>query len=314
MPVGTGTSRVVINDGRVVISFGTAASRRQLVAYDLASGDYEPIIKPEYGEFTPGDFTDAEYITYESHDGVEVDGLLYNSGEDPSPALVMVHGGPHGQTLRQFNPSVQYLLSQGYSVIAPNYRGSMGKGRKFKNKIHGDWGGDEQDDIAEAGRWLKRQNWVDEDRIAVFGHSYGGYTTYCQLTMYPDLWTTGVAIAGITDLQRLYKESMPHFKTMLEQQLGDPEANTDFYRERSPITHIREMEHPICIVHGVNDPRCPISQARLFREALNDREWTEGKDGNYEYYELGEEGHGSTDTEQRIRQYRILVDYINRRL
>ena len=107
---------------------------------------------------------------------------------------------------------------------------------------------------------------------------------------------------------------MPHFKTTLEQQLGDPEENADFYRERSPITHVEDIERPIGILHGVNDPRCPASQARVFRDALDEMGWTEGEDGDYEYHELGEEGHGSTDTEQRIRQYRILADYVERRL
>lgn len=314
VPTGTGTSRVVTDDGRVVISFSTSSSRRQLVAYDLASGDHEPIIKAEYGGFDPAEFTDAEYVTYESHDGLEIDGLLYDSGERPSPALVMVHGGPQAQTRHRFDPLVQYLVSQSYSIFAPNYRGSIGRGREFKNMIHEDWGGDEQGDIAEAGRWLKRQDWIDEDRVAVFGGSYGGYSTFCQLTMYPDLWTTGVAAVGMTDLQQLYEESMSHYKTILEQQLGDPEENADLYRERSPITHVQEMEQPIAVLHGVNDPRCPISQARLFKDALDDMGWIEGEDADYEYYELGEEGHGSTDTEQRIRQYQLLTDYIERRL
>jgi dipeptidyl aminopeptidase/acylaminoacyl peptidase len=313
-PVGTGTSRVVTDDGRVLTVFMTEASRSALVAYDPESGAHEPVVEAEYGDFDPGQFADAEYVTYESHDGLEIDGLLYGADEDAEgmPALVQVHGGPHAQTIRRFDPFVQYLVDAGYAVFSPNYRGSTGKGREFKNAVHGDWGGDEQGDVAEAGRWLKRQAWVDEDRVAVYGGSYGGYSTYCQLTTYPQLWATGVAIVGMTDLEALYEESMPHFKTTLEQQLGDPEENAEFYRERSPVTHVDEMERPICIVHGVNDPRCPISQARIFRDALQERGWEEGE--AFEYHELGEEGHGSTDTEQRIRQYDILVDYIEKRL
>ncbi|MFB6176649.1 MAG: alpha/beta hydrolase family protein, partial [Halobaculum sp.] len=289
-------------------------SREELPAYDLATDSTETVIEADYGEFDPDSFADAEHVTYESHDGLEIEGVLYDSGERPSPALVNVHGGPHPETRRSFSPFVQYLVSRGYSVFAPNYRGSTGRGREFKNLIHHDWGGDEQGDIAAAGRWLTDRDWIDADRVGVFGGSYGGYSTYCQLTMYPDLWTTGIAIVGMTDLQLLYEESMPHFETALEQQLGDPDEAADLYRERSPITHVDSMTAPICIVHGVNDPRCPISQARVFRDALEDRGWTEGEDGDFEYHELGEEGHGSTDTEQRLRQYRILVDYLERRL
>ncbi|MFC7234410.1 alpha/beta hydrolase family protein [Halosegnis marinus] len=312
-PAGHGTSRVTTADGRLLVAFGTDTDRRAVVAYDAATGDSEAVVAAEYGDVDPDRLADAEYVTFESHDGTEIDGLLYDSGERPSPGIVSVHGGPHAQTLRRFAPFTQYLVSQGYSVFAPNYRGSTGRGREFKNAIHGDWGGAEQGDVAEAGRWLADRDWVDADRVAVTGGSYGGYSAYWQLTNY-DLWAAGVAIVGITDLPALYEESMPHFKSVLEQQLGDPEANADLYRERSPITHADGVADPLCMVHGVNDPRCPVSQARRFRDALAERGLREGEDGDFEYHELGEEGHGSTDTDQRLRQYRILADFLDRRL
>ncbi len=311
---GAGTTGTFTDDGEVLTAFGTAATRQSLVTYDLDSGETTTVLPAEYGEFDPEAFVDAEYVTYESHDGTEIDGLLFDSGERPSPAIVNVHGGPHAQTLRNFGAFTQYIVSQGYSVFMPNYRGSTGRGREFKNAVHGDWGGAEQGDVAEAGRYLKDLDWIDEDRVAVAGGSYGGYSTFCQLTMYPEEWAAGVAIVGITDLLSLYEESMPHFKTTLEEQLGDPEENAEFYRERSPITHVEDMERPICIVHGVNDPRCPISQARGFRDALEEMGWEEGENGDFEYHELGEEGHGSTDVDQRIRQQRLLLEFIERRV
>lgn len=312
---GGGLDGASTSNGRILTTAQTADGRERLLAYDHSTGDGDTVIGADYADFDPETFIDADYVTYESHDGLEIDGLLYDSGRRPSPALVMVHGGPHAQSTRRFNPFVQYLVASGYTVFAPNYRGSIGRGREFTDAIHEDWGGDEQGDIREAGRWLGARNWVDEDRVAVFGGSYGGYSTYCQLTMHPEEWATGIAIVGMTDLELLYEESMPHFKSALEEQLGGtPEDRPERYTERSPVEHAGEMNRPICIVHGVNDPRCPVSQARIFRDALRDRGWTEGRGGEFEYYELGEEGHGSTDTEQRIRQYRILVDYIDRRL
>jgi dipeptidyl aminopeptidase/acylaminoacyl peptidase len=199
-------------------------------------------------------------------------------------------------------------------VLLPNYRGSVGRGREFQQAILGDWGGREQEDIAAGGRWLGDREFVDEDRLAVFGGSYGGYSAYCQLTMHPEIWQTGVAWIGITDLQLLYEESMPHFKATLEQQLGDPEENADLWRERSPITHVENMEAPVFVVHGVNDPRCPISQARTFRDALLDEGWEMGPDGDFEYEELEEEGHGSSDAEQKVRAFGLIGEYLNRRL
>jgi dipeptidyl aminopeptidase/acylaminoacyl peptidase len=114
------------------------------------------------------------------------------------------------------------------------------------------------------------------------------------------------------DLERLYDDSMPHFKTNLECQLGDPAENAAFCRERSPITHVEDMEDPILMVHGVNDPRCPVSQARAFRDALQDRGWTVGED--FEYEEFGEKGHASTDIDHKIRTFELLADFLDRRL
>lgn len=302
------------SEGRAVFTHTTSRERKTLSAYDLADDATETLIEPDYGSIDPDTFVESEYSTYESEDGLEIGALLYDSGERPSPAVVMVHGGPHARSMPRFDLYAQFLVTRGYTVLQPNYRGSTGRGREFKHRIHEDWGGGEQADVAAGGRWLKSRDWVDDDRVAVMGGSYGGYSAYWQMVTYPDLWTTGVAQVGITDLRQLYENSMPHFQSVLEQQLGDPEENAEFWRERSPITHVENIQNPIFIVHGVNDPRCPIDQARVFRDALLDLGWKEGEDGDFEYEELGAEGHGSTDIDQKIRRFEMIDDYLDRRL
>ena len=301
-------------DGDLVFRLTTSNERPALVRYDLETDETTTLLEPEYGDIDPSAFVQAEYVTYESEDSLEIGALCYDSGRRPSPAVVMVHGGPHSASLQLFDRNAQFLVNEGYTVLQPNYRGSVGRGREFKNVIHGDWGGDEQEDIAAGARWLADQKWIDEDRIAVFGGSYGGYSAYIQLVRYPELWTASVAWVGITDLHSLYDESMAHFQATLEEQMGDPEENADLWRERSPITHVENVDAPVFIVHGVNDPRCPISQARSFRDALQARGWTEGPDGDFEYLELGEEGHGSTDTDHLLRTFTHIGDFLHRRL
>jgi dipeptidyl aminopeptidase/acylaminoacyl peptidase len=310
-----------LDDGTLLVPHSTAAERSGLYRYDLdAEAVVETVIEPDYRDVDPSGFVDAEYVTYESDDGLEIGALLYDAREgpvevpDPGPAVVMVHGGPHGQSTREFSDYVQFLVARGYTVLQPNYRGSTGRGREFKNRIHGDWGGMEQADVAAGGRWLMDRDWIDEDRVAVFGGSYGGYSAYSQATQYPTLWATAIAWIGITDLHRMYEESMPHYRTFLRIQMGDPEANHELWRDRSPIEHVDAVSRPILQIHGVNDARCPVSQARLFRDALLERGWSEGEDGDFEYVELGEEGHGSTDVEQKTRAFELLGDYLDRRL
>ncbi len=303
-----------VDDSTVLLTSESGDERQSLIEYDLGSDEYTAVIEPEYEDVDPSLFVEPEYVTYESEDGLEIGALLYEAREEPGPAIVYPHGGPTAQTTRRFSIFNQFLVSEGYTVLAPNYRGSTGRGREFRNRIREDWGGMEQVDIRRGGEWLGERDSVDPDRIAVFGISYGGYSAYCQMTMHPELWAAGIAYVGMSDLQALYEESMPHFKSILEDMLGDPEENEELYRERSAINHVENLQNPIYIIHGVNDPRCPISQARLFRDALEEQGLTEGEGGDFEYTELGEEGHGSTDIEQQTRAFELLADFLNRRL
>lgn len=303
----------------LVFGYSTASDRQELYEYDLESDQTDVLLEADYGDIDPEIFVGADYVTYESTDGTEIGALLFDARDGPArrrdeqaPAVVMVHGGPHARSSKRFNIYVQFLVTQGYTVLQPNYRGSTGRGRSFKQAILNDWGGMEQADVAEGGRWLQNQKGVDDERVAVFGGSYGGYSVYSQLTQYPELWTTGVAWIGITDLHALFENSMSHFQHMLRMQMGAPEENHDLWRDRSPIEHVENVQRPLFMLHGVNDPRCPVEQARMFRDGLQERGWEDGED--FEYEELGEEGHGSTDISQQTRVFNLLTDYLDRRL
>ncbi|MFW5912090.1 MAG: prolyl oligopeptidase family serine peptidase [Candidatus Hadarchaeota archaeon] len=305
-----GISEIFTSKKTSILSYTTSKKRKELYEYDLEKNEFKILLEAEYGNIKKENFVESDYITYESSDGLKIGGILYKADKNPSPAIVFVHGGPHAQATRGFDIYSQFLVNRGYTVLKPNYRGSTGRGRKFKRMIHMDWGGKEQEDIAEGGKWLKNRDWIDDKKVAVFGGSYGGYSTYMQMVKYPKLWTTGIAWVGITDLHKLYSSDMPHFQAMLEEQMGDPEENYELWRERSPIEKVENIERPILIIHGVNDRRCPIEQARLFKESLEKMGWKDGED--FEYRELEEEGHGSTDIEQKIRAFEILEKYLKR--
>jgi dipeptidyl aminopeptidase/acylaminoacyl peptidase len=320
----------VLSDDRVLLQHTTPTTRPELLAYDLGTDEYETLVEAEYGDVDPDRFADAEYFTFES-DGVpetrqaavehdpyetfEIEALLYDSGERPSPLIVNPHGGPRAQDYRSFDLYTQFLVSEGYSVLQVNYRGSTGRGREFVEELHDDWGGAEQGDVAVGAEEVLEREWIDDDRVAVFGGSYGGYSAYWQLVQYPDLYDAGVAWIGVSDLPDMFENTMPHFRTeLMEKYLGTPEDNPEIYEQRSPTTHADNVAAPLLIVHGVNDRRVPVSQARLFREALEDAGYEEGEDGDFEYRELGEEGHASSDIDQKIRMFRILQDFMARRI
>ncbi|QWC18069.1 prolyl oligopeptidase family serine peptidase [Halorubrum sp. 2020YC2] len=318
-----------LTDDRLLATRTTSSRRPELVAYDLESDATETVFEAEYGPFDPDDFVEPETVSFVS-DGVpetparavdhdpyeafEIEGLLFDSGRRPSPLIINPHGGPRHHDARRFSYRVQFLLSRGYSVLQVNYRGSTGRGREFVEELYDDWGGAEQGDVAVgAEHVLDEYDWLDEERVAVYGGSYGGYSANWQLVQYPDLYAAGIAWVGVSDLFDMYENTMPHFRTeLMAKNLGDPDENEALYRERSPVTHVGNLDAPLLIVHGVNDPRVPVSQARILRDALDDAGFEAGVD--YEYEELGEEGHGSGDIDQKIRSLELLDDFLDRRI
>ena len=324
-------SERTLDDDRVVVTHTTSTRRPELLAYDLEVDESEVLVEAEYGPFSPDEFVDGEYFTFES-DGVpetsaeavshdpyetmEIGALLYDSGERPSPLIVNPHGGPRGMDSKSFSYRTQFLLRRGFSVLQINYRGSTGRGRAFVEALYDDWGGAEQGDVARGVEHvLETRDWLDPERVVVFGGSYGGYSAYWQLIQYPALYDAGIAWVGLTDLEDMYENTMPHFRSeLMEKNLGTPEEKPNLYRERSPITHVSNLAAPLCMIHGVNDRRVPLSQARRFREALDEGGFTEGERGEYEYHELGEEGHGSSDIDQKIRALELLGGFLDRRI
>ena len=327
--VHTGT--VTLADGRVVFTHTTPTRRPELLAYDPETDETEVLIEAEYGPFDPDDFADAEYFTVDSdgipetparavdhdpYEAFEIGALLYDSGERPSPLIVNPHGGPTARDTKSFDLYSQVLVSRGFSVLQVNYRGSTGRGREFVRELHDDWGGAEQGDVATAAEHvIGAHDWLDDERVVVFGGSYGGYSAFWQMVQYPELYDAGVAWIGVTDLVDMYENTMPHFQTeLMEKQLGTPAENPALYEERSPTTHAANVSAPLLIVHGVNDRRVPVSQSRLFREALEAAGFRDGEDGDFEYHELGEEGHASSDQNQKLRMFRLLADFLDRRV
>ena len=319
----------VLDEERVILTHTTPTRRPELLVYDISTHESETLVEAEHGPFDPDDFADAEYVTVDS-DGVpetrqaavehepykelEIGALLYDSGNRPSPLIVVPHGGPRSRDVKSFDLYTQVLVSLGFSVLQVNYRGSTGRGREFVRELMEDWGGAEQGDIVTAAEHiLDEHDWLDDDRVVVFGGSYGGYSAYWQMVQYPDLYDAGIAWIGLTDLEDMFENTMPHFKTELMQKyLGTPEENPDLYEERSAVNYVENIDAPLFVIHGVNDRRVPVSQARIFREALNTAGYEKGE--AFEYQELGEEGHASSDQEQKLRTFELLAEFLDERV
>jgi dipeptidyl aminopeptidase/acylaminoacyl peptidase len=314
-------TQLTANDQYLITVLNSSVSPSSLIKYDLNKDTYEELIQVDFGDIDKEVLVKDQYVEYESTDNLTIGAILYRPKDIASgkklPALISVHGGPTGQYFRTFYMFSQILVNNGYVILMPNFRGSTGYGRAFQDMNIMDVGGGDLEDIVAGAEFLKTLDYVDPNRIGIFGGSYGGYMTYLATTKKPNIWKLGAASMGISDWLSLYEESMPHFKYFLESLLGKPKENEDLWKDRSGYHFAQNLKCPLLIVHGEHDPRCPISQARIFRKKLLDLGWQEGKEGEntFEYQEYGDIGHGGfTDQEFRSRSFKLMLDFFQRRL
>jgi dipeptidyl aminopeptidase/acylaminoacyl peptidase len=317
LPVGIVAQAQWANDDRRVIAlYSTPTARPTLALHDLDAGTTATLVPAEYGTIDANDFVEAQHVWYESFDGLRIPALLYTPREVPKGtrlrAMVYVHGGPTGQWTRSFDIFAQFMASRGFVVIEPNIRGSTGYGVPFRDAALRDWGGKDLEDVEHAARYLRSLPQVDPERLCVYGGSYGGFMTFIASTKKPDLWKAAVAAVGICDLHAMWDESHEHFRYFLREQMGDPVQDRALWRDRSAIEFAHQLRAKLLMTHGTNDPRCPVSQSRMFRDKLVSLGKREGVD--WDYVEYTDQGHGSVDIAAKTARMRLIADWLDRAL
>lgn len=183
------------------------------------------------------------------------------------PVLIMVHGGPTDHTAPALSPTVAYFTTRGIAVCDVNYGGSTGYGRSYRERLRGQWGVVDVDDVVAAADALARSGRVDPQRIAVRGGSAGGWTVLNALAR-SDRFAAGIARYPVTDARALASDDGEFESRYFDGLIGPlPEAN-ELYVERSPLTHAAKITSPVLLEQGSDDPVVPQSQAELIRDAL----------------------------------------------
>ena len=150
-------------------------------------------------------------VRYESYDGLAIEAYLtLPNGVEPFrlPTVLVPHGGPWARDYLTYNPLWQFLANRGYAVLAPNFRGSSGYGKKFLEAGNGEWGGKMQDDLTAGVQWLVGQGIADSSRLGIVGWSYGGYAASAGLTFTPELFAAGVSVSGPSNLLTFVEASL----------------------------------------------------------------------------------------------------------
>jgi dipeptidyl aminopeptidase/acylaminoacyl peptidase len=260
-------------------------------------------------------------VGYPAPDGLTIPAYFFSPHDTTSalrPVILFVHGGVHGDFGLGHLEKVRDLVQRGYVVVAPEYRGSTGYGRRFYEAI--DYGGREVDDVIAARDFLAREApWADLGRVAVMGYSHGGYIALFAVIRRPELFRAAVAHVPVADLPARMRTHSAEYEALFAAQPaygGTLDENPRPYVERSPSSHARSLHRPVLVHTADNDQDVFIVENRILRDSMV----AAGKDtaGLYTYREWrdppGGHSFGVLDTPEGRESWRETVAFVARHL
>jgi dipeptidyl aminopeptidase/acylaminoacyl peptidase len=255
-------------------------------------------------------YAELEDVTYSSFDGLEIPGFLMRprgaSAERPVPAVVYPHGGPTDAYGDEWDGHAQYFVDRGYAWLAINFRGSTGYGRDFERGNHGDWGVGDTKDCLAAADFLRSLDWVDGERLGIFGASYGSYMALLSVTDDPEhRFRCAVPKYGDCDITTSWAQGDRSGVQDLERMMGPPSQAREAYIAGSAYHRLENVEAPLLIAHGERDERVSPKQSEQLVARLREL----GK--TFEYVTYPTEAHGFLRAGPQIDFYRRLERFLN---
>ena len=308
IPVGlVGGLEFSPDDARLAMTINTANSPSDTYVLELRAGalDYAELVRwtqSEVGGLDTTTFIEPELIEFPTFDEVggaprKIPAWIYRPrGSGPFPVVVSIHGGPEGQARPAFTSTYQLWLEKlGVAVIVPNVRGSAGYGKTYVSLDNGFNREDSVKDIGALLDWIEVQPDLDQDRVAVFGGSYGGYMVLASAVHFSDRLKAAVDIVGISSFVTFLENTQDYRRDLRRVEYGDerdPEMRAHL-EKISPVNNVEKIEVPLFVVQGENDPRVPVTESIQMVEALRQQGETVW------YMNALNEGHGYRKKENR---------------
>ncbi|REL33132.1 S9 family peptidase [Rhodohalobacter sp. SW132] len=254
-------------------------------------------------------YSPRELFSFTTEDGQELDGYMIRPPDfDPEhahPLIMMIYGGPSSQGVyNQFetNAWVQYLAQEGFVIANVNNRGSGGYGRDFEKVVYENLGEWETYDVVQTAKYLGSYDWVDQERMAIRGHSYGGYVAALSMVLHPGVFQVGLVGAPVTDW-RLYDT------IYTERYMGLLEENEENYTNSSVMEHARNFTGNMLVAHSSMDENVHIQNTMQMLTAFTNA----GKDIDVRIYPPG--AHGVAYNQQSyLLLHQVYTRYLNRHL
>lgn len=301
------------SEQKMRLSVGSSKSPNDFYLYDLKTNTVKKLTNSLNPELNADHLVAAEVIRFASFDGLEIPAIYYKpiqaSAKEKVPALVWVHGGPGGQSRVGYSSLIQYLVNQGYSILAVNNRGSSGYGKSFYKMDDRNHGDKDLKDCIWGKKWLQEQDYIDPDKIGIIGGSYGGYMTMAAMAFAPDEFKVGVNIFGVTNWIRTLKSIPPFWEASrkaLYQELGDPYTEDSIrLKAISPLFHAEKIKNPVMVLQGANDPRVLQVESDEIVAAVQENKVP------VDYVIFPDEGHGFRKKDNQIKGYGQIKQFLD---
>ena len=279
--------------GHAVFIGGTPTEATAVVKLDLDAGKEQVLKRTGDLDIDPDYLSLPEAIAFPTENNLTAYAWYYPPtnkdyiappGELP-PLIVKSHGGPTASASVDLNLRIQYWTSRGFGYLDVNYGGSIGYGRRYRQRLDGKWGIVDVDDCVNGAKYLVDRGKVDGDRLVITGSSAGGYTTLAALT-FRDVFKAGASYYGISDLEILTTDTHKFESRYLDRLIGKYPEDLAIYQARSPIHHIEQLNCPVIFFQGLQDKVVPPNQAQMMFNAIK------AKGLPAAYVEFEEEAHG----------------------
>ena len=300
--------------GELGFTLNSARSPADAYSIDLKKKQLERWTRSETGGLDPESFCEPQLIHWQSFDQLKISGLLYRPPArftGKRPVLVIMHGGPEGQSLANYLGRNNYYLNElGIALIYPNVRGSIGFGKTYLARDNWEKREDSVKDIGALLDWIGRDPNLDAGRVAVMGGSYGGFMTLSCMTHFNDRLRGGIDIVGISNFVTFLEHTESYRRDLRRVEYGDERIPKmrEFLHNISPLNNAKKITKPMFIVQGKNDPRVPYTEAEQMVAAIK------SNGGPVWYLMAKDEGHGFARKTNADYQFfstiRFLEDYV----
>lgn len=304
-----------INLDRLIVLTEGAEDSGTYWMVDITTGKAREIGHP-YPEIRPKDVGQVRTVNYPAADGTLIEGILTlppGRALKKLPLVVMPHGGPIGiRDQVGFDWQAQAFASAGYAVLQPNYRGSSGYDRAFRQAGFGQWGGKMLSDISAGIAPLAAQGIIDPRRVCIVGGSYGGYAALAGVTLQQGIYRCAVSVAGVSDMSAMFRYDTldrgvnSSAARYLRAATGADKEGDGVLRAISPANFAEKADAPILLIHGKDDTIVPISQSQTMASALKHA------NKQFEFMVMKGEDHHLSREETRITMLKAAVDFVKR--